>query len=50
MAKCPGCDEHIQPVTDTAAVPDGGGRGISTVTWVCPECDIILGVSEVDLL
>lgn len=50
MAICPKCTKKIRPVIDPGATPEGGGIGISSVTWICPECEVILGVSEVDLL
>lgn len=49
-ATCPACNEQIRPVIDPAAAPENAGLGITAVTWVCPECGVILGVSEVDLL
>jgi phage terminase large subunit GpA-like protein len=49
MANCPHCDETITPVRDRSATPDGSGDGISGGTWICPVCETILGVSEVDL-
>lgn len=50
MAICPQCTKEIRPVIDSGATPEDGGIGISSVTWVCPECEVILGVSKVDLL
>jgi phage terminase large subunit GpA-like protein len=50
MAICPHCEEVVRPVIDEATTPDGGGKGVAGGTWVCPECDVILGVSEVDML
>lgn len=50
MAKCPHCKEQIRPVSDAAALPEDSGYGISGITWVCPKCEVILGVSEVDFL
>ena len=50
MATCPVCREQVSPLIDPDATPEGAGRGIAAATWVCPECDAILGVSEVDLL
>lgn len=50
MALCPRCNQRITPVSDPAATPAGGGFGITAMTWVCPICDVILGVTEVDLL
>lgn len=50
MATCPSCREQIRPVIDPEAVPTDGGRGVAAATWICPECDVILSISEVDLL
>jgi DNA-directed RNA polymerase subunit RPC12/RpoP len=48
MAKCPHCGERITPKRDCSTTPDGSGDGISGGTRVCPECETILGISEVD--
>lgn len=50
MATCPACQEQVRPVIDPAATPEDAGWGIAAATWVCPKCEAILGVSEVDLL
>lgn len=50
MAKCPYCGEKVRPVRDESATPKGTGDGISGSTWICPECETILGVSEVTVL
>lgn len=50
MAICPQCMKEIRPVIDSGATPESGGIGISSVTWVCPECEVILTVSEADFL
>lgn len=50
MAYCPGCEEEVRPVLDPSATPKGTGEGIAAATWICQECSIILGVSEIDLL
>lgn len=49
MGACPHCGETIRPVIDQNATPHDGGLGIAGATWVCPECNTILSVSEVDL-
>lgn len=50
MATCPACGNQVRPVKDPAAIPRDTEPGIAAATWVCPECDAILGVSEVNLL
>lgn len=50
MAKCPYCNESIRPVRQESATPEGTGHGISASTWICPECEVILAVTEVDML
>jgi hypothetical protein len=35
---------------DEATTPGGRGKGVAGGTWICPECNAILGVSEVDML
>lgn len=50
MAKCPYCHENIQPVRDESAKPEDTGEGISGETWICPECEAVLSVSELDVL
>lgn len=47
-AVCPNCKKEIRPAINPAAAPENAGLGIAAVTWVCPECGVILGVSEVD--
>jgi uncharacterized protein with PIN domain len=49
MANCPHCDGAIRPVRDESAAPAESGGGISGGTWICPECETILSVSEIDL-
>jgi hypothetical protein len=49
MATCPHCEAQIKPVRDCSATPRGSGSGIAGGTWVCPECDVILGVSEIGI-
>lgn len=49
-AKCPHCGNGILPIRAESATPEGTGEGISASTWICPECNVILGVSEVNLL
>jgi phage terminase large subunit GpA-like protein len=48
MANCPHCDKTITPVRDCSATPEGSGDGISGGTWICPACETILGISEVN--
>ena len=50
MAVCPQCERAIRPVIDEAATPDGDGECIAGGTWICPECETISGISEVDIL
>lgn len=50
MASCPHCQEVVRPVRDPTATPRGTGEGISGITWICPECDCILAISELDFL
>lgn len=50
MAKCPYCSEDIQPVRDESAKPKDTGEAIAGGTWICPECETVLSVSETDVL
>lgn len=50
MAKCPYCSENIQPERDKTAQPENTGEGIVGGTWICPECETVLSVSEIDVL
>lgn len=50
MAGCPHCGEDIRPVRDESATPEDSGEGISGGTWICPECETILSVSEIEFL
>jgi hypothetical protein len=50
MVHCPECKDQVRPVGAPSAPPKGSGIGISGITWVCPNCEVILGVSEVDFL
>lgn len=47
MATCPNCAKKVTPEKDPQATPTTGD-GLAAVTWVCPECDVILSVSEVN--
>lgn len=50
MATCPACNTQIRPELDHTSVPKEGGEGFSAATWKCPECDVIIAISEVDVL
>lgn len=50
MGKCPYCSEEIRPVRDESATPEESGEGVSGGTWICPACETILSVSEIDFL
>lgn len=39
MGTCPGCDRDVTPVNK-------GGIGHGVNEYVCPKCDIILGVTS----
>jgi hypothetical protein len=48
MATCSHCERTITLVRDCSTTPEGSGDGISGGTWICPEYDMIFGISEVE--
>ena len=39
MGRCPDCEASVSPV-------ESGSAGPGKTVWVCPECEVILGISE----